>query len=139
MKTPKFWLAVLVAGVVGNVLDEIVQVRLLFGPYYAKMESMRTDAQHYNFIIGDFVAILVLAWVMDRVASAFPRGVKGGAAAGFYLGVLAAFPTFHFIFLSFKGYPYSLAWINTIYTIVWYVIAGAVLAAVMKKGEPAAA
>jgi hypothetical protein len=38
----------------------------------------------------------------------------------------------------FKGYPYSLTWVSTIYGILWYVIVGAILAAVMKR-TPAAA
>jgi hypothetical protein len=33
----------------------------------------------------------------------------------------------------FKDYPYSLAWINTIYGVVWYMIIGAILAAIMHK------
>lgn len=38
----------------------------------------------------------------------------------------------------FKGYPYALTWISTISGILWYVIAGAILAAVMKKAPAAA-
>ena len=140
MKSGKFWLAVLVAGVIANALDFIVQGQVLSGMYYAKLaEVFRQDTNIAWFVLGDFVAVLVLAWVYDKVAAAFGGGMKGGACCGFYLGVLASFPTYHFIHLMFNGYPYALTWISTIYGILWYVIAGAILAAVMKKAPAAAA
>ncbi len=139
MKSGRFWLAVLVAGIVVTIIDFVVQGQLLAGAYYSKMaDVMKQDTPVYLFILGDFVAVLVLAWVYDRVWSVFGAGAKGGAVAGFYLGVLVSFPTFHFIFLMVKHYPYALAWISTIFGVIWYVIAGATLAAVMKKGVQAA-
>lgn len=140
MKSAKFWLAVLVAGIVANILDVIVQAHVLQGLYYSKMaDLMKTDTNVGWFVFGDFVAVLILAWVYDKVGSVFGGGVKGGAVAGFYLGVFASFPTYHFVFLMFKGYPYGLVWVSTIYGILWYVIAGTILAAVMKKGAGAPA
>jgi hypothetical protein len=134
MKNGRFWLAVLVAGVVCNAIDFVGQGQLLAHAYYSKMgDVMKMDTPVQWFVLGDFVAVLVLAWVYDKVWTAFGGGLKGGAICGLYLGVFASFPTFHFVFLMFKGYPYPLAWINTLYGIVWYVIAGAILAAVMKK------
>ena len=139
MKSGRFWLAVLVTGVVVTVLDFFVQGQLLTGAYYSKMaDVMKQDTPVYWFILGDFIAVLVLAWVYHKTWSAFGPGAKGGAVAGFYLGILVCFPAFHFIFLSFKNYPYGLAWINTIYGVIWYVIAGAVLAALMQKRVNAA-
>src|ERR1035438_2912569 len=111
----------------------VVQAKWLTSAYYSKIDSIRADTPIYQFIIGGFTAVLVLAWVLNRLSSSFGSGVRGGALAGFYLGVLVSFPTYHFIFLMFKGYPYSLVWINTIYGVVWYMIIGAVLAAIMKK------
>ena len=138
MKTPRFWLAVIVAGIVANIMDFIVQGHLLTNAFYSKVASMRVDTKPIWYVIGDFAAVLVFAWVLDRLASLF-SGAKGGAIAGFYLGVLVNFPTWHFIFLMFKGFPYSVAWINTIYGIVEYIVIGAVLGALMtKKPEPAA-
>jgi hypothetical protein len=140
MKSGKFWIAVLVAGVVANVVDYVGQGMVLTGMYYSKLTDVfRQDMNIGGLVFGDFVAVLVLAWVYDKVASAFGGGVKGGACCGFYLGVLVNFPAYHFINLMFKGYPYSLTWINTIYGIIWYVIVGAILAAVMKKAPAAGA
>jgi hypothetical protein len=134
MKNPKFWIAVLVSGIVANVIDFVGQGQVLASAYYSKIESMRMDTKPIWYIIGDFVAVLIFAWVLDRVLTVFGNGWKAGAKAGFYLGVLVNFPSYHFIFLMFKGYPYRLAWINTIYGIVECVIIGALLAALMCKG-----
>lgn len=139
MKSGKFWLAVIVAGIVATVLDYFVQGHLLANAYYVKMTAvMKQDTPVQWFILGDFVAVLVLAWVYDRIWSVFGGGLKGGAVCGFYLGVLASFPTYHFVFLMFKDYPYRLTWINTIYGVIWYIIAGAIVAAVMGKTAQAA-
>jgi hypothetical protein len=137
VKNPKCWLAVLVACIVGNALDFVVQGKWLASAYYTKIESIRADTPVYQFVVAGIVAVLVLAWVLNRLASSFGSGAGGGAVAGFYLGVLVNFPTFHFTFLMFKGYPYRLVWINTIYGVVWYMIIGAVLAAIMRKPQAA--
>jgi hypothetical protein len=133
VKNLNCWLAVLIAGIVAVVLDWAVQAKWLASAYYSRIESMRVDAKPINFIIGDFVAVAVLAWVLTRLSSSFGSGARGGANAGFYLGVLVSFPAYHFIFLTFKGYPYSLTWINTIYGVIWYMIIGAILGAVMRR------
>ena len=138
MKTPRFWIAVLVAGIVCNVLDVVVQANLFTSLYYSKMDSVRQGVSPGWFVFGDFVAVFVLAWVFDKVASAFGPGVKGGVCAGFSLGVLVNFPTWHLVMLMFKDVSYGMVWANTIFGVVWYMIAGAILAALMKKAAPAA-
>lgn len=137
MKSGKFWLAVLVGGVVVNILDFLVW-GLWLGPSYIMQQAIfRQDTSMVWYIIGDFVATFVFVWVYDRVAGSFGTTVKDGATAGLYLGILMSFPTFIFMYLMVKDFPYGLSWIMTIYGIIWYVILGAVVAAVMKK--PAAA
>jgi hypothetical protein len=133
VKNPKNWIAVLVAFIVASILDFAVQGQWLAKAYYSHMSSVRTDTPVMNFIIGDFAAVVVLAWVLNRLSSSFGSGARGGANAGFFLGILVNFPAYHFVFLMFKDYPYSLAWINTIYGVVWYMIIGAILAAIMHK------
>ena len=139
MKYPKFWIGVLVAGVVCNALDFLVQGQLLTKIYYSKLDSMRQDTNPAWFVLGDFVAILVLAWVLYRVLSVFCSGAKAGAVAGFFLGVIVNFPTFHFIHLMMRNFPYPLVWIGTLYGIAWYVLAGAILGSFLKKPVPAGA
>ena len=140
MKSGKFWLAVLVGGVVGNVLDYFVQGVWLNQAYYMQMTD--TFSQGTNvawYVIGDFVAVFVFAWVFDKVGLSFGSGPKAGAMAGLYLGIFANFPLWIFMHVMLKNFPYSLSWISTIYGIIWYVVIGAVLAAMMKKSAAVAA
>lgn len=137
MKPLKCLLAVLVAGIVGNALDFVVHGKLLNDAYYSKLDSLNHDTPIYWFVIGDFIAVLVFACVYKHVASVFADGAKGGANAGFWLGILVSFPTNLFIYWMTKGYPQTLAWICTIYLIIWYVIVGAIVGAMRGKPEPA--
>lgn len=136
MNNLKCWLAILVAGIVGNALDVYVQGKLLNDCYYSKMESARHDTAIGWFVLGDFIAVAVFAWLYGKVASVFSEGAKGGACAGLYLGVFATFPAYHFIGMMTKGYPYALVWINTGYGIVWYMVVGAIIGAMTKKSAP---
>ena len=133
MKNPRFWLAVFIVGIVANALDFVVQGKLLTDAFYSKIDTMRHDANPMGFVVADFAAMFVLAWVYTRVASVFGPGAKGGATAGFFLGVLVNFPTFHFISLMFRGMPYALVWINTLYGIGWYIVTGAILGMMLNK------
>lgn len=133
MNKSKCWLALLVAGLVVNVLDYVVQGKLLTNAFYSHLAWARQDAPVYWFVIGDFVAVAVFIWVYGKVAAAFKDGAAGGACAGFGLGVLVNFPAWEFTHLMVKDFPYSLTWINTLYGILWYVIVGAIVGGIMKK------
>jgi hypothetical protein len=135
MKSGKFWLAVLVGGVVANVLDYLAYTYWL-GPTFMKANTalFRTDVNVAWYFIGDFVAVFVFAFVFDKVSSVFGTTPKAGAMAGLYLGIFATFPAMIFMHLTFNGYPYGLSWASIIYGVVWYMIVGAILAFVMKKG-----
>jgi len=139
MKSGKFWIAVLVAGIVANVIDYLVYTQWL-GPTYMMSNPVlfRQDTNPAWFVVGDFVSVFVFAWIFDKVSSVFGSSVQDGAKAGFYLGILVSFPTYIFMHLMFNGYPYGLSWISTIYSVLWYVMVGAILAAMMKKGKAAA-
>ncbi len=139
MKSSKFWIAVLVTGVVANVIDYCFYA-LWMGPTYMVTNPtlFRQDTNPVWFVGGDFIAVFILAWVLNRVSSAFGATTKDGAKAGLYLGVLVSFPTYIFMHLMFNGYSYDLSWISTIYGILWYVVMGTILAAMMKRGAAAA-
>ena len=102
-------------------------------------DVLKADTNTLWFVLGDFVAVFVLAWVYNKVGSVFGGGAKGGATCGLYLGILVSFPTYHFLNLMIKDYSYGLTWANTIYGILWYVVIGALLAMMMKKSETPAA
>ena len=140
MKSSKFWIAVVAAGVVANVFDYVVHGMILQNAYYSKMTDLMNQGGNPTwFVVGDFIAVLVLAWVYDKVYGTFGGGPKGGAMFGLYAGVLVNFPAGIFFHLMFKGFPYSLSWVWIILGIIFYVIVGAVLGAMYKKGEPAPA
>ena len=140
MKSSKFWIAVLASGVVMNVVDFVVQGMMMVNMYYSKhTEVFSVTANPIWYIIGDFVAVFVLAWVYDKVSGSFSPGMKGGAMYGLYVGILVNFPTWIFAHLMIKGYSYKFAWFSTIYGIVWTVLAAAIIASLYKKSAPASA
>ena len=133
MNVKKFLVSTLAVGVVGNIMDFIVQGNILQGMYLSKMAIVRQDTWLGWFVLADFVTAFVLVWVYDRVYNSFAPGPAGGASFGFYAGVLFAFPTFIVMHLMLVGFPYSLSWIYTVYGVVFYVISGAVAGATYKK------
>ena len=134
MKSGKFWVAVLVTGVAMNVIDFVFQGMMMMSIYYSKMPDLfNVSTNPIWYLLGDFIAVLVLASVYDRVSSSFSPDWKGGAEFGTYAGILVNFPTWIFLHLMIKGFPYGLSWISTIYGIVWTIIAGAIVAALYKK------
>lgn len=135
MKSSKFWIAVAAAGVAMNVVDFVLQGMIMDKMYYSKhLDLFNMMANPAWYILGDFVAVLVLAWVYDKVSSSFASGWMGGAMYGLYAGILVNFPGQIFLHLYIRGFSYRLAWFNTIYGIVWAIIAGAIFVAVYKKG-----
>lgn len=140
MKSSKFWIAVVAAGVAANVFDYVVHGMILQNAYYSKLtDLMNQEGNPAFYVIGDFIAIFVLAWVYDKVYGSFGGGPKGGAMFGLYAGVLINFPMGIFFHLMFKGFPYALSWIWMVLGVIFYVMAGAILGAMYKKGELAQA
>ena len=139
MKSGKFWLAVLVGGVVLNVLDFVLHGMILHDYYGSMPDLFNPPGSPVLFILGDFVVALVYAWVYDRVYGSFGGGAKGGATYGLYAGIITSFPTWIFMHLIIKGFTYGLSWIWTINGIVWSIILGAVIGAIYKKGGMAPA
>jgi len=139
MKSGKFWIAVLVAGVVMNVYDFVLHGVLMRDTYASNPDVFRQSDNPTWFVIGDFVAVLVLAWFYDKVYGSFAGGLKGGLMYGIYAGILVCFPGFIFTHLVFDGFTYGMAWTWIIAGIIWGGIAGAILGALYKKGEAKAA
>ena len=58
----KFWIAVLVGGVVVNILDFLVQGQLFTSMFYSHMTDMMNPNMSIPWlVIGDFVAVFVFA------------------------------------------------------------------------------
>jgi hypothetical protein len=84
-------------------------------------------------VVADFAAALVFVWVYGRGQASFQLGARGGAAFGFYAGVLVNFPTWIAAYLLIQGFTYSLAWAWTLTGIGWGVVAGAVAGALAAR------
>jgi hypothetical protein len=133
MKGGRFWLAVLIGGVAGNILDMAVYGFWL-GPKYMAHETLfRHGLSPWWFVFADFVAVFIFAWLFDKVSGSFGSKAMDGAKAGLFLGVFANVPSEVLLSLMFDGYSYTLSLLTTAYGVVWYVMLGTVVAAVMKK------
>jgi hypothetical protein len=126
----------IVAGVLMNAFDIIVQGTLMASLYTAPV-FRNPEEEIVYLVLTDFVAAFVFVWIYLKLGSAAGPGVVGGATFGFYAGVLYAFPMFYAMHLLFKGYTAELAWLNTVYQVIVYVIIGATAGA-LNKARPAA-
>lgn len=126
----------IVIGILMNAFDLVVQGVLLAGLYTAPVFRKPEDEIVY-LLLTDFVAAFVFVWLYLKLGSATGPGVAGGATFGFYAGVLYSFPMFYAMHLLFNGYSFELAWINTVYQVLVYVIMGATAGA-LNKAQPAA-
>ena len=118
----------LVAGVVLNALDFLVQGVLLSG-YYVGPSFRNVDDVLPQLIALDFVAGFVFVWLYLKFGAVTGAGVAGGARFGWYAGMLYSFPMFIAMHLLFNGYSFQLAVINTIYQVAAYVVAGLAIGA----------
>ncbi|MBM3737235.1 MAG: hypothetical protein FJW39_15750 [Acidobacteria bacterium] len=129
-------IAIIAAGVVVNVFDMVVHGWLFQQMFYSKLKELFRPEAEMNLpmiIFGDFVGAAVLVWFYNRVLASFGPGAVAGAKFGAYAGVFAGFPTFIFMHLTIRGYPYSLAWAMTIYAVVWCTVAGIVAGLIYEK------
>jgi hypothetical protein len=128
MDFKKFLAIGLAVGIAANIADSLVHGQLL-ADFYAH-PPFRQGVNPGWMILGDLVAGFVFAWFYLAVAGSFAPGLTGGATMGFYTGVLVIFPAAIFMYLMFEGFPYYLSWIWIVYTVAWYVCAGAIAGAI---------
>lgn len=140
MKSSKFWIAVVVAGVAANALDFVIQT-YVFGSMYTSNSTLfnNNPANIPWYVVGDFVAVLVMSFFYDKVYASFEGGPTGGMKFGAWYGLVVSFPGFIFLHLMINGYSYKLAWMSIIYSIIWGAIIGTVVGAMYKKGAATAA
>ena len=137
MNAGRIIIAALVAGVVMNFID-YVSFTYLF-PGYMQMPFMNPTPPIPWLVLCDFIYALVFTVVFDRVRTSFGTGPKNGSTYGFYAGVLMNFPTWIFMHLIVKDWPYAYSWFSTIYGIVGAMIIGAVVGAMYGRGQTATA
>lgn len=118
----------LVAGIVLNALDFVVQ-GLLLSSLYVGPSFRNVDEVLPQLIALDFVAGGVFVWLYLKLGAATGAGARGGALFGCYAGMLYSFPMFIAMHLLFNGYSFQLAMINTVYQVAAYVVAGLAIGA----------
>ena len=126
----------IVIGVLLNMFDVIVQGTLMAGLYSAPV-FRNPEEEIIYLVLADFAAAFVFVWIYLKLGSAAGPGIGGGATFGFYAGVLYSFPMFYAMHLLFNGYTSELAWINTVYQIIVYMIVGATAGA-LNRARPLA-
>lgn len=122
----------LVAGVVLNALDFVVQ-GVLLSQYYVGPAFRNVDDVLPQLIALDFVAGGVFVWLYLTLGAVTGAGARGGARFGWYAGMLYSFPMFIAMHLLFNGYSLQLAAINTVYQVAAYVVAGLAVGALNRR------
>ena len=134
MNWKAFLVATLAAGVVCNALDAVVQGGWFTANYYSKLPQLfKQNGDISMYVLGDFIAVAMLAWFYHVVRGSFGTGLMNGLRYGVYTGLLIAFPMYIFLHLMLVAWPYALSWAMTIYSIIWTAIAGAVIGLVHEK------
>ncbi|MFA5832411.1 MAG: hypothetical protein WDA22_02935 [Bacteroidota bacterium] len=139
MMSKNYWMAVVIAGIVVNILDFIVQGMLFQNMFYSKMSGMRTDVNPAIYVALDFLMVAIFVWFYDKVYGSFGGGLQGGMKFGMYYGVTMNFPTMFFPYLMFQGMMYGFVWASIIYGIIWGIVLGITVGKFYTKGESAPA
>ena len=135
MARKNFWIAVVVGGIVVNILDMFVQGMLFQNVFYKNMTIIRMDVNPLWYILLDFLAVIVFTWFYDRVYSSFGGGVRAGMKYGMMYGVITSFPTMFYPQLMYEGYPYALVWASIVYAIILGGILGSIVGKFYRKED----
>ena len=134
-----FWIAVVVGGIVVNVMDFLVHGMLFAEMFYSKMEGMRTDTNPMWFVVLDFIMVMVFVWFYDKVHAVFGRGMQGGMKFGLYYGVALNFPVMFFPYLMYQEMNYGYVWASIIYGVIWGMILGMTIGKFYTAGSTSSA
>jgi hypothetical protein len=132
-----FWIAVIVGGIVVNVMDFLVHGMLFQEMFYSKMQGMRTDVNPLWYIALDFLMVAVFVWFYDKVYGSYGGGMPGGMKFGLYYGVALNFPVMFFPYLMYQGMNYGFVWASIIYGIIWGMVLGMAVGKFYTKGASA--
>ena len=135
MNTRRILMGTIVLGIVGNVLDYLLN-NYVWANTFATLPWLNPTPSLMWLVIGDFCAgfMLMLAW--DRFGAVVGRGTGAGLRFGLFAGAFAGFPSYLFWQMYIKDFPYTVAWGLLLASVVWYGVLGAV--AGMLDGKAAA-
>lgn len=128
----------LVAGVVMNVLDYVINVYLMKSSYDAVMQARNiplATVQSTNAMVGltllDFAMAILLVFLYAAIRPRFGAGPKTAVVAALILAAVTGVTAAYFVEMGF--FPWGVWGPSTIASTVNYVIAGLVGAAIYKE------
>lgn len=132
-----FKTAIVVA--IAYMVVDYLSLTYVMGGYFTGLTIMNPNASMVTNLILDFLAALTLVWVFDRVRGSFGAGAGGGVTFGLYAGFLIHFPMWLAAHVWIRDFPYTTAWVFTIYGVIMYLVMGAVAGWAYDLGEKKAA
>lgn len=133
------WSKIVVAGVVGGIVMTLVNY-VLHGIVMANTYSSYTDVfrqednqpgVYWFFVVGALTGIVACA-LFAKTRSSWGEGFGGGAAFGFWAGLLV-FTLQFYPTLTIEGFPYFLSWCWGGIDLIAFTILGGVLGAIYKS------
>ncbi len=130
----KLWIGAAVVFVVFVVLNFLIHTVLLKAAYEEPNMPWRSpdDVMAWLIILVYFIFSFFFVFVFGKGYEG--KGMMEGVRYGFYIGVMVFLPYAYVNYAVFPDIPYPVALQWFIYGVIEFVIAGAVLAAVMGSG-----
>ncbi len=127
MNMRRILMGTIVLGIVGNVLDYVLN-NYVFGGSWAALPFINATPPIMWLVIGDFAAAFMFMLMWDRFSATVGTGAGNGFKLGLFAGAFVNFPMVLFWSIYVKDFPYGLAWQMIIVGTIWYGILGAVAA-----------
>jgi hypothetical protein len=128
---------VLIAGIVGGIalnVADFVMHGWIMGETYAKYPLFSQEQANplYFTLVAVCIGIMT-AVLFAKTRSAWAEGLMGGVAFGCCVGLISFFPPFYNS-LVLDGFPYYMSWCQGGMNFIGFVVLGAVLGLLYKKG-----
>lgn len=129
------WTKAVVAGVGAGVAITVVNYvahALILKETYTKYPVINPPSPNVYFLVVAVLVGIAGAILFAKTRKCWKEGAAGGAAFGFWLGLVAFFGTFYGS-LVIAGFPYFLDWCWGSINLIGSLVGGAVLGAIYKS------
>lgn len=124
-----------VLGIVGNLIDYVLNTYLLTGLFDQLSGIANPSPPLMWYIIGDFALAFMLMLAWDLVGNRFGTGAGGGFKFGLAAGLFVSFPQTLFWQMMLRDFPYATAWLLIVIVTVFYAIMGAIAGALDRPAK----